>query len=64
VLNLALFSPVLAAPQPDWPPHTIATGFPFRDGDEADDDEMPAALSAFLDEGSAPIVFTLGSTGV
>src|SRR5215472_6083869 len=27
-LNLALFSPVLAAPQPDWPPHTVLTGFP------------------------------------
>jgi rhamnosyltransferase subunit B len=28
---LALFSRVLAAPQPDWPPHTRITGFCFYD---------------------------------
>jgi rhamnosyltransferase subunit B len=28
---LALFSSVLASPQPDWPQHAIATGFPFYD---------------------------------
>src|SRR5258706_8792468 len=27
LLNLAMFSPVLASPQSDWPPHTVVTGF-------------------------------------
>ncbi|MGH9892108.1 MAG: glycosyltransferase [bacterium] len=27
---LGLFSPVLAAPQPDWPPHTCLTRFPLN----------------------------------
>ena len=59
-LNLALFSPRFAAPQPDWPPHTIATGFP-----EWVPPQRPnAALDAFLDAGEPPIVFTLGSSAV
>ena len=29
VLDLALFSPLLGPPQPDWSPRTSATGFPF-----------------------------------
>ena len=28
---LALFSKVLAQPQPDWPPNSLVTGFPFYD---------------------------------
>ena len=63
VLNLALFSPVLAAPQPDWPPRTLTTGFAFWDRDQTGDG-MPAALREFLDAGSAPLVFTLGSSAV
>ena len=57
-LVLALFSPLLAAQKPDWPPRTITTGFPVfdRDGDTG----MPPALAEFLDAGPAPIVFTLG----
>src|SRR5215213_1001011 len=36
-LVLALFSKVLGAPQPDWPPRTVVTGFPFFDlKDEAE----------------------------
>lgn len=63
VLNLALFSPVLAPPQPDWPPRTVTTGFAFWDRDEAGEG-MPAALREFLDAGPAPLVFTLGSSAV
>jgi rhamnosyltransferase subunit B len=63
VLNLALFSPVLASPQPDWPPHTVVTGFAIHDDDERGE-RMPAVLRTFLDQGPAPIVFTLGSSGV
>jgi rhamnosyltransferase subunit B len=62
-LNLALFSPLLAAPQADWPPHTAVTGFAFWDRDETGE-EAPAPLRAFLDEGEPPLVFTLGSSAV
>ena len=61
-LNLALFSPHFAAPQPDWPPHTVATGFPFLDIPE--EEVLPPHLEAFLREGPPPIVFTLGSSAV
>lgn len=62
-LVLALFSVVLAQPQPDWPQHTIVTGFTFYDG-ERDPAEFPQALQEFLKMGEPPIVFTLGSAAV
>jgi UDP:flavonoid glycosyltransferase YjiC (YdhE family) len=57
-LDLALFSRVLAAPQPDWPPQTVQTGFPFYDRDA--DAGLPPPLERFLDAGPPPVVFTLG----
>ena len=58
LLTLALFSPLFGQPQPDWPPNTVITGFPFY--------REPAALDAellrFLDDGESPVVFTLGSS--
>ncbi len=63
LLHLALFSKVLAKPQPDWPPNTIQTGFCFYDGKD-DTGKMPAGLADFLDAGEPPIVFTLGSAAV
>lgn len=62
-LVLALFSAELGAPQPDWPPSTVQTGFPFYDK-LAGDSAMPADLSAFLDAGPPPLVFTLGTAAV
>ena len=62
-LVLALFSPVLGAPQPDWPPATITTGFIFYDGDAGNLDLAPE-LEAFLQAGPPPLVFTLGSAAV
>jgi rhamnosyltransferase subunit B len=60
---LALFSRVLAAPQPDWPNHTVVTGFPFYDRrDFFGETEIPPGLIDFLDAGEPPIVFTLGSS--
>ena len=60
---LAMFSPLMAAPQPDWPPNTLTIGFPFYDqaehGQEIDPD-----LERFLDAGPPPVVFTLGSSAV
>jgi UDP:flavonoid glycosyltransferase YjiC (YdhE family) len=61
-LALGLFSPLLGAPQPDWPPNSLATGFPFHDDDDAQG--LPPALAAFLESGPPPIVFTLGTAMV
>ena len=57
-LHLALFSKILLAEQPDWPPHSVITGFPFfdRDGETG----LPPDLARFLDDGPPPVVFTLG----
>jgi rhamnosyltransferase subunit B len=62
-LILALFSPEIARPQPDWPSNTIQPGYVFYDQDEAQSG-LPPELEAFLQEGEAPIVFTLGSSAV
>jgi len=62
-LNLALFSPVLAAPQPDWPANTRVCGFPRYDGAPLDT-RTHAELEAFLASGEPPIVFGLGSSAV
>lgn len=62
-LHLALFSPVLGAPQPDWHQPTVQTGFAFYDG-KKDTGKMPAGLKEFLEAREAPIVFTLGSAAV
>jgi rhamnosyltransferase subunit B len=59
---LALFSGVLGAPQPDWPPQVVQTGFAFFD--DAFAAGMGPELSRFLDAGPPPIVFTLGSSAV
>jgi UDP:flavonoid glycosyltransferase YjiC (YdhE family) len=60
-LTLALFSKHFAPPQPDWPPHTIVTGFPFPATSGAA--VLPAELVDFLGDGPPPIVFTRGSSG-
>lgn len=62
-LVLALFSPVLGAPQRDWPPNTRQCGFVFYDRD-AEHATLPLELLAFLDAGPPPLVFTLGSAAV
>lgn len=59
-LVLSAISPVLAAPQPDWPENTVVTGFTFYDGHL----ELTPELQDFLDAGEPPIVFTLGSAAV
>lgn len=62
---LALFSKLLATPQPDWPANTVVTGFPFYDRrDFFGETEIPNGLIDFLESGPPPIVFTLGSTGI
>jgi rhamnosyltransferase subunit B len=61
-LVLALFSQVVGAPQPDWPPNVLVTGFTFYDGKQ--EQPMAPELQEFLDSGEPPIVFTLGSAAV
>ncbi len=62
LLSLALFSPLLGAPQPDWPASTVQTGFAVLD--DPTEPGMDPALLEFLDAGPAPVVFTLGTTAV
>ena len=66
LLVLALFSSVIARPQPDWPRNTRVTGFPFYDRrDRAGDPAGPdPRLLEFLEAGEPPVVFTLGSSAV
>jgi rhamnosyltransferase subunit B len=61
-LILALFSKLIGKPQPDWPPQARVTGFAFYDGRK--ERTMPEQLLRFLDAGTAPIVFTLGTSAV
>jgi UDP:flavonoid glycosyltransferase YjiC (YdhE family) len=63
LLHLALFSKVLAKPQPDWHRPTLQCGFCFYDG-QNDLGQMPEKLTEFLETGDPPIVFTLGSAAV
>ena len=58
--TLALFSRLLGDRQRDWPANSRVTGFPFSNGAIP----MPAELSAFLDAGEPPVVFTLGTSAV
>jgi rhamnosyltransferase subunit B len=62
-LVLAMFSPLLGEPQPDWPASTKVTGFVFYDGDAGHRD-LPPAIESFLQQGPPPLVFTLGSAAV
>ncbi len=63
LLNLALFSRVLASPQADWPEQTVLCGFPRYDSPPADAGTQ-AELDAFFAAGDPPIVFGLGSSAV
>lgn len=63
LLNLALFPPLLADPQSDWPARTQLPGFPGFDGPPPAP-AMQAELDDFLATGSPPLVFALGSSVV
>lgn len=68
--TLALFSGKFAAPQPDWPPNSVQTGFVFYDqqgrfqGSTQDNSPVEAELEQFLKAGAPPVLFTLGSSAV
>lgn len=59
-----LYSPVLGRLPPDAPSHSTLAGFTFYDSHEGQRFALPSDLEAFLAAGPAPLVFTLGSTGV
>ena len=59
-LNLALFSPLLAKPQSDWPENTVQCGF-VKDTSQTVHQARDVELEHFLASGPAPVVFTLGS---
>jgi rhamnosyltransferase subunit B len=56
---ICAFPDWFAAPQPDWPPNTVCTGFPRMPA--APDEALDADLRRFLDAGTAPIAVTPGS---
>ncbi|MCR0984241.1 glycosyltransferase [Roseomonas populi] len=60
-LALALFSPRLAAAQPDWPAGARPTGAPIHDGTGL----APLApdTRAWIEAGTPPVLATLGSSG-
>lgn len=58
--TLALFSKAFATPQRDWPTRTIITGFPWLEEPVSINPE----LQTFVEEGSAPLIFTLGSAAI
>lgn len=60
---LALFAKCLAHPQPDWPPQTVVTGFPFYDRN-CEAQSLRPELQQFLADGPPPLVFSLGSAAV
>jgi UDP:flavonoid glycosyltransferase YjiC (YdhE family) len=59
-LNLALFSPLLAEPQSDWPENTVQCGFVEEDK-AFEGSQCDPKLLDFLSKGTPPVVFTLGS---
>lgn len=59
---LALFSESFAPKQRDWPPQTLQPGFVYFETPPNVDDL--ARLHKFLSSGTAPLVFTQGSTAV
>ena len=61
-LVLAMFSRVMATPQPDWPCNVVVTGPVLFNG--AASPESSAELERFLGAGPPPIVFTLGTSAV
>jgi rhamnosyltransferase subunit B len=62
--TLAMYSPLLASIQPDYPAHTTIAGFTFYDRPRRHGDSLPLALQQFIAAGTAPLIITLGSFAV
>ena len=61
IVSIGMYSPLLGAKQPDFPPNTHLVGFPLFDSDSGQDETLAEDIQAFLESGPPPIVFTLGS---
>jgi rhamnosyltransferase subunit B len=61
VLNLQLYSESFAARPPDWTPDKRLAGFCYFDPPGA---KLTSGMESFLDDGDAPVLFTLGSVAV
>ena len=57
---LLMFPDWFAAPQSDWLPQAVQTGFPLVDR-LGDTQRLSPELTAFLAQGPAPLIFTYGS---
>jgi UDP:flavonoid glycosyltransferase YjiC (YdhE family) len=57
---LLTFPDWFAPPQPDWPRQAVQVGFPLADR-FGDAEALSPELTAFLDVGEPPLVFTYGS---
>ncbi len=64
LLTLGLYSRLVGDRQPDHSGNLRITGFPFYDSPDGKTSRLEAGLRAFLDGGSAPLVFSLGSAAV
>jgi len=62
--TLALFSRHFAPPQNDWPSSTQATGFCFYDAKGHSQAEESDNWREWMQNGGAPVVWTLGSSAV
>lgn len=62
-LNLALWSPHFRGPAPDDPPHGRICGFAWYDR-HREIEATASDVAHFLDDGEAPLVFTLGTAAV
>ena len=63
LLNLALFSRLLAEYASDWPANTRTCGFPLYDGKPLDH-ATTERLSRFMQAGDPPLVFALGRRAI
>lgn len=60
LLDLGIYSPSIAAYQPDFPPQRQITGCCFYDN-HLDHQNIPEELLEFLNQGTSPFIFSLGS---
>jgi UDP:flavonoid glycosyltransferase YjiC (YdhE family) len=58
-LVIGMFPSWYCQPQPDWPPHTVLTGFPLWD--QSSVTGPSEEISKYLEEGDPPVVFTFGT---
>ncbi len=64
VLTLGCYSPLLAPLPEEAPVNSVLVGFPMFDGAADGGEALDPALEAFLADGPAPLVFTLGTFAV